>query len=432
MKNILLSCVSLCITILAIGQANIYPQTKTEKLLIKNITIHQGNGKVLEKTDIFCEGGKIVKIGANLSYPDVQNIDGEHQHLYPGFILPASDVGLKEIGSGVRGSNDFFEIGENNADIKSIVAYNAESAIINVLRSNGILFSHIVPEGNLIGGLSSAVQFDAWNYEDAVIKKDLGLNIYLPSYVSSAGRRGGFAPTSNNQNDIVKKNQEDLETIRSFFQAAKSYHEQKTKPITNLKLEAVKGLFNQSLTVFFYADELRQILYAIDLVKDFGIKGVIVGGAESYLVAPILAAEGIAVIYNNPHALPATEDGDVDLAYKTPALLKNAGVLVALNDNNETTRYLNLSFLAGTAAAYGLTKEEALSTISLNPAKILGLDKELGSIEEGKSASFIVANGDVLDMKSAQIIHAFIDGRKINLNNVQKELNEKYKHRYGF
>jgi imidazolonepropionase-like amidohydrolase len=158
---------------------------------------------------------------------------------------------------------------------------------------------------------------------------------------------------------------------------------------------------------------------------------VIVGGSESFLIPELLKQHNLSVILNQMHALPTTLDDDVDQPYKTPAALQKAGVLYAINDADGQFRGRNLSYNAGTAATYGLTKEEALTAITLNPAKILGIDQKAGSIETGKDANIVVSEGDILDMRSSRIEHAFIQGRKINLDDKQKQLYERYKGKYG-
>ncbi len=169
---------------------------------------------------------------------------------------------------------------------------------------------------------------------------------------------------------------------------------------------------------------------AIDFAKKFDIDVVVVGGSDSYLVADLLKQNNIPVILNAMHNLPVMDDDDIDQPFKTPAILQKAGVLFAINDNHSNSRYRNLSFNAGTAVAYGLSKELALQALTINAAKILGIDKRTGSIEVGKDANLIISKGDILDMKSSVITDAFIQGRKIDLNNKQTQLYERYKHLY--
>ena len=158
---------------------------------------------------------------------------------------------------------------------------------------------------------------------------------------------------------------------------------------------------------------------------------MIIGASESFQIADLLKANNISVILNQEHALPATEDDDVDQPFKTPAALQKAGVLFALNDTHDESRYRNLSFNAGTAATYGLTKEQALQAITLNAAKILGVDDKTGSIEAGKDGNIVVTDGDILDMKSSNVVCAFIQGRLVSLDNKQKQLYERYKYKYS-
>lgn len=421
---------------MAKAQETVYPAAAQKgATAITHATVHVGNGTVLNDATVVFEKGKITAVGVGIAIPKgATEINGTGKQVYPGLILPSSFLGLKEITSGVRGSNDLQEIGENNADIRSIVSYNTDSKVTNVLRANGILLAHIAPEGELIEGRSSVVQLDAWNYEDAEYKANTGMYITIPSMMARRGGRGGFrammmgggAPA-----DPAKAAFDKIEIIKNFFTQAKAYLQEKTHVANNLKFEATRALFEGKQKLFVRANEVKQMLVGIDLGKTFGFSVVIVGGSESFQIANLLAENKIPVILDQQHALPATEDDDVDQPYKTPAQLNKAGVLFALNDMSDNNKQINLSFNAGTAATYGLTKEEALTAITLNSAKILGIDDKTGSVEVGKDANIIVSQGDILDMRGNQLTHAFIQGRSISLDNKQKQLYERYKHKYG-
>jgi imidazolonepropionase-like amidohydrolase len=397
----------------------------------------------LENATIEVNNGKIVKIGSGIATPadDVKVFDAKGKHVYPGLILSNSDLGLTEIGAGVRASNDNQELGDYNPDVRSITAYNTDSRVINVLKGNGVLLSSVVPEGGLISGSSSVVQLDAWNWEDAVYKMDAGIHLNMPSFIQRFGRRGGGGGFPGGfpggfgglgaQVDPIKAALDKVADMKNFFKEAKAYLDEPTHLNTNLKFEAVKGLFDQKQKLYIHGEQVKQMLVAIDFVKEFGFDVVIVGGSESYQIADLLKANNIAVILGEEHALPATEDDDIDQPFKTPATLQKAGVLFAINDNSSNTRYRNMSYNAGTAATYGLTKEEALSAITLNPAKILGIADRTGSLEVGKDANIIVSEGDILDMKSSTVIMAFIQGRKVSLENKQTQLYDRYKSKYG-
>ena len=414
----------------ASAQDNVYPAAKQKGVtVITHTTVHIGNGTTLTDASVAFENGKITGVG-NVAVPTGATvIDGTGKQVYPGLILPSSDLGLREISSGVRGSNDYAEIGENNANIRSIVAYNTDSKIIGVLRENGILLAGVAPQGELIEGQSSVVQLDAWNYEDAAYKMDNGLYINLPSLMARRGGRMAFMRPGP-VGDPVKSAMDKVDIIKTFFADAKAYYQEKTHAANNLKLEAVRGLFEGKQKLFVRANEVKQILIAMDIAKTFGFKLVIVGGTESYQIAYLLAENNVPVILDRQHALPSMEDDDVDQPYKTPAALQKAGVLFCLNDTHDQSRFRNLAFNAGTAATYGLTKEQALSAVTLNPAKILGIEDKAGTIETGKDANLLIVNGDLLDMKSSVIGQAFIQGRNVSLDNKGKQLYERYKHKY--
>ena len=428
---------TLALVLVSIGMASaqetVYPAKEFKgQLFITNGTIHIGNGQVVENGTIEVNNGKIVKVtsGAVTPTSGAKVVDAKGKQVYPGLILPSSDLGLKEIGSGVRGSNDVLEIGDLNPSVRSIVAYNTDSKFINVLKAQGVLLAGVVPQGGTISGSSSVVQTDAWNWEDAAYRMDGGIHLNMPSFfVRPASRRR--APGQAPAEDPIKQAVEKVAELKSFFTQARAYGAETVHPSTNLKLQAVQGLFNKKQKLFVHADQVKQMLVAIDFVKDFGFDVVIVGGSESYQIADLLKQNNIPVILSQEHSLPTMEDDDVDQPYKTPAILQQAGVLFALNDEDGTTRYRNLSYNAGTAATYGLTKEQALQAITLNSAKILGIDDITGSIEAGKDANIVISDGDILDMKSSKVIHAFIQGREVSLENKQSQLYERYKQKYG-
>ena len=212
---------------------------------------------------------------------------------------------------------------------------------------------------------------------------------------------------------------------------AKAYNSLDRREATNLKLAAVKGLFDKSQKLYVHANTVKQMLVALDFVREFGFDMVIVGGSDSWQIADLLKQHNVSVILNQPHSLPTLPDDDVDQPYKTAAMLQKAGVLFSINDEDGQTRGRNLAFNAGTAATYGLTREQALQAITLNAAKVLGVADRTGSIEVGKDANIIISEGDILDMRTSNVTDAFIQGRKIDLNDKQKQLNERYKHKYN-
>jgi imidazolonepropionase-like amidohydrolase len=433
MKKIFILLFFNCLLLGAAAQIAVYPAPpQSQTIALTNGTIHVGNGQVIEKGTVIIEKGKIKAVSATATVPaNAKVIDCSGKQIYPGLILTNTQLGLVEVPS-VRATIDGTELGEMNASIRSIVAYNTDSRVINTLRMAGILLANVVPNGGAIKGSSSVVQLDAWNWEDAAYKMDNGIHIQLPSLLSRTGRRGGFRRFGPQvPGDPIKRALDEIESIKNFFRQAKAYHAVTKHDEVNLKFEAVKGLFDKSQKLFVHCNIVKEMLVAVDFAKEFGFDVVIVGGTDSYLIADLLKQNNIAVILPELHSLPTMVDDDIDQPFKTPAMLQKAGVLFALNDDDGTTRGHNLPYEAGTAAAYGLTKEEALSAITLNAAKILGIADKTGSIETGKDANIVVSEGDILDMRSNKISYAFIQGRQIELNDKHKMLYERYKHKYG-
>ncbi len=297
-------------------------------------------------------------------------IDASGSHVYPGFILSASNLGLVDVNN-VRATTDVREIGDWNASVRAIAAYDAESKVINTLRPEGVLIANIVPEGNLLSGTSSVVQLDAWNWKQAAIAMDNGLHFYMPSLLAPppGSRRNREAAEAK---DPVKEGLQKVDEFKAFLRQAKAYTNSNNHTETNLNFAALKGLFNGAMKLFVHAGTVKQMLVAIDIARDLNIPTVIVGGEDSWQIARLLQQNNIGIILHRMHDLPVAEDDDVDQPYKTPATLQQAGVLFAINDEDDQTRGRNLAFNAGTAAAYGLTKEQALQADYAQCCKIAG------------------------------------------------------------
>jgi imidazolonepropionase-like amidohydrolase len=429
MKRTILSIGGLLLgTTLAFAQANILPaKAQSKPIIITGATIHVGNGQVINNGYITFDKGKITAIGEGAGTANgAEVINASGKHIYPGFIAPMTTLGLIEVESGARGTVDDEETGELNPHVRSIIAYNTDSKVIPTVRSNGILLAQPVPSGGLIPGESSVVQLDAWNWEDAAYKTDMAIHLNWPSS-APARRRGPAAPGAETP---AERAQKAIDALTRLFTEAKAYSEGAKPAISNLRFEAMKGLFNGSKKLFINADAAKQIMQAVAFAKQFGVQAVIVGGKEAYLVTETLKENNVPVILRETQTLPDKDEDDVYLPYKMPKILQDAGVLYGLTGTG-FWRQRNLPFEAGEAVGYGLTKEQAVSMITLNNAKILGIDKTTGSLEVGKDATLFISAGDALDMISLKVETAYIQGRSINLDNLHKQLYRKFSEKYG-
>lgn len=402
-----------------------------QSILLLNGRAHIGNGKVIDRAAIGIRDGKLdmvlsaidVRVDTSL-YDTIIHID--RKEVYPGLIAPNSRLGLVEIDA-VRASRDFDEVGVMNPHVRALTAYNTESRISPTVRSNGVLIAQVSPEGGRISGASSVFELEGWNWEDAVLKVDDGIHLNWP--IDYPWR---------NQNDpkevkkAKEKYEEDLKEIKDFFVKAEAYQKAAYRLEKDLRMEAMAGLFTKEQKLFIQADRVNQITDAIYFFDQFDLDIVLVGGYESWLITELLKDRDIAVILRRVHSLPMNQDDEIDLPFKLPKMLYDKGLLVGLENSGsmEAMGTRNLPFYAGTAAAYGLDKEEALSMITLNTAKILGIDKRVGSLEVGKDATLFVSEGDALDMRGNQLSHAFVRGKLIDLDNPQKYLYRKYKAKY--
>ena len=402
-------------------------------ILLMNGVAHIGNGEVLENSYIAINNGKIELVAdARLTKIDISKFDTTinlfGKHIYPGLIAPNCIIGLQEA-EAVRATNDYAEVGEFNPHIRSLIAYNTDSKILETVKANGVLYVQSTPRNGVLSGASSVLATDGWNWEDAVIKADDGIHLNFPISIQKNGWWAEPLPSDKNN-----KYTEELKSLKTFFENAFAYYNTPAPIETNLRYEAMKGLFSGSKILYIHTDYVKDIITAVNFSKQFNIpKMVIVGGKDSYKVTTLLRQNHIAVMLNRLHDLPDLPEAETDLIYKLPFLLQKDSVLFCLQNQGdmEAMNARNIAFLAGTAVTYGLTKEQALQSITLNSAKILGIDKLVGSIEVGKIASIIVSDGDVLDMKTNNIVLAYINGRQLKLSNFQNDLYKKYSDKFG-
>jgi imidazolonepropionase-like amidohydrolase len=401
---------------------------QSESILILNATAHLGNGQVIKEACIGFEKGKLTLVAdATLVKYDPSRykkvIDARGKHVYPGFIAPNTPLGLVEVQS-VRATVDLVEVGDYNPSVRSVVAYNTDSHILPTIRSNGILLAQVVPQGGRVSGSSSIMELDGWNWEDAAYSIDDGMHLRFPTvYTSGFDPINGFSQKKNE--NFVK----DITDTETFFREAKAYNEKVAPMPKNLKFEAMRGLFTGKKTLFVHANAAKEITEGVAFGKKFGCKTVIVGGRDSWLLTELLLSNGVAVILEETQALPSRNDDDVDQPYKTPALLKKAGVEFCMSVTGYWQQR-NLALMAGQAVGFGLDKEAALAAITSSTAKILGIDKTVGTLEIGKDATLIISEGDVLDMRTSIVKQAFIRGKELDLDTKQKQLYRRYKTKY--
>lgn len=407
------------------AQAPIPAPAQEQPILISGGTAHIGNGRVVENSVIIVEEGKITfaddaAIMPRRDFTGFRRIDATGKHIYPGLIAPATNLGLVDIGA-VRATRDYNETGSLNPNVRSIIAYNTDSPIIPTVRSQGVLLAQVAAQGGRVPGMSSIVQLDAWNWEDAAYSTDEGIFLNWPGLFSYSWRSRSFS-----QNEDYGK---EVEELKQFFTEAQAYAKLPAPSRTNLRFEAMKPLFSGERRLYIEAEDAKEITHAVHFSKAFGISAVIVDGREAWMVAELLKENNIPVILRETHSLPNRIDADVDQPFKTPAQLKEAGVLFCFSSDGYWQQR-NLAFQAGQAVAYGLSYEEAIAALTSNTARILGIDSRTGTLEADKDANLVICAGDLLDVRTSKVETAFIQGREVGLDNVQKQLYQRFKAKY--
>jgi hypothetical protein len=404
------------------------------RVLLRNGTIHVGNGQVIEVGLVSFANGKILMVadvkGIRIdpsAFDTIIDIDGKH--VYPAIISPNTILGLQEA-EAIRPSSDFSEVGGINPHVRSLIAYNTDSKILPTVKTNGVLYTQCTPRSGLISGSSSILATEGWNWEDAVLKADDGIHINFPKSIQKNGWWAEPAPSGKNT-----RFDEEFNALASFFDEASFYCKNSAGSVEmNVRFEAMRKVFDGTQNLYLHANSAKDMMQAVNFAKKYGIKKpVIVGGKDAWKITGFLRDNSVPVMLSRLHDLPDLPDDDVDITFRSPALLMKDSVLFCLQieGDMEAMQSRNLPFLAGTAAAYGLTKEQALQSITLNASKILGVDKMIGSLETDKAASLVISDGDLLDIKTNKVIAAFINGKPVDLVNDQQRLYEKYKAKYG-
>ena len=394
-----------------------------EAVSIIGATVHTMVGEPITDGTVSFRNGQIVEIGTALPpLPGAEVIDASGKQIYPGFIDANSVVGLAEV-SAVSSTIDISETGAINANVNTAIAVNPDSELIPVTRANGITHVLAAPGGDLVHGTSTLIRLDGWTWEDLMAATPVAMHISWPSFSISTFSFFGPPPSREEQE---KQREENLEKIRHFFDGARAYATARKaqgaggeRLDVDPLLEAMLPVLDGRMPVIIYADDVRQINNAVEFAEKEDLRMILAGSGDVWRVADLLAAREIPVILTGVFELPSRRDEPYDTPYTTAAKLHEAGVkfcFAGLANSFAAANARNLPYHAAMAVAFGLPRSEALRGLTLYPAQILGVGKHLGSIEEGKSASLIIIDGDPLEIRT-HVEREFIDGREVDLEN---------------
>ena len=424
----------------AIAQSDGSQQNRTGRagtFAITNARIVTVTGAVIENGTIVIRDGKIAAVGADAAVPSgAERIDGKGLSVYPGMIDAATSLGLAEIGQGANATMDLVETGTMNANAKAIMGVNPHSSHVNVTRVNGVTTVHSAPAGGTIAGQSTVINLNGSTQAEMAVVPNFGLVVNFPRVTT-----GSFVPGVGFQqidfNEAIKRRDTQMEDLKKIFKDAEAYTKAVEaaakdssipKPAIDLRLEAMTPYIRGERPVIFTVERERDVRGVIKFVQDTKVKGVIIGGQEAWKAADDLKKANIAVIFTNIYSLPVRPDDPYDFFYESPSRLQKAGVLFAIGTGDGGAEVRDLPYHAAMAGGYGLGRDEALKSVTIYPAQILGVADRLGSIEVGKIANIVVTDGDMLDPRT-NVKNVFINGRMIPLTSRHTDLFDSFKDR---
>jgi imidazolonepropionase-like amidohydrolase len=408
-------------------------------LLFRNGTIHPVSGPVLTNADFWIEGAVIKGVGTNLKSSTGQTVDLNGKHVFPGLIAAATSAGLVEIDM-VRSTRDLSEVGEYTPDVRAWMAVNPDSELLPVARANGITHIVPVPNGGIVAGQSGLVSLHGWTVEDMTVKAPLALHVFWPSMSLDTTPKEQLADKSKFKSfeEQAKEREEKIKSLDDFFSEAEAYAKSRKQEESVPAWEAMLPFVNGKIPLMVHADDYRQIKAAVEWAGQRKYKMILAGARDAWMVADLLAKEKVPVIFERIYnmggplgATPARDFDPYDVHFRAPGVLHKAGVKVIIGmglGGQVASELRNLPYYAAQAVAFGLPEEEGLKAITLYPAEILQVNDRLGSLEPGKEATFVIADGNILDNRT-HVEEVWIRGEKTSPETRHTRLYEKYRNR---
>ena len=399
---------------------------------ITNARIIPVVGAEIPKGTILIRDGKIAEIGADIAVPPgAEVVDATGLRAYPGMIDGYSQLGLVEI-SGVSATVDSRETGRINPQARAIEAVRYDSMHIPITRSNGITAAIVAPSGGVIAGVSCLLKLDGWTNREMAVLPAAAMHIELPGI---RGGRGGFGG-GRRGGQPQATGPAILAELKELFQAARAYEKRRDAAVKDPRLalpefneiyECLLPLVKGEIPAVISVHGERDIRAAIAFVTDEKLKAVFYGVEQGFKVAKELAESGIPVVLGSLYDQPPVWEDGYDSIFRNPGELAKAGVKIAFSSSSSSVAK-DLPYHAAKAAAFGLDRAEALRGVTIHPAEIFGVAATMGSLEKGKAANIVLADNDILEMRT-NIVKVWIDGRECDMSNRYTELLDKFKKR---
>jgi imidazolonepropionase-like amidohydrolase len=407
-------------------------QNPTGVYVIRGGTVVPVVGAQIPNGVVVIQNGKIQAVGANVTPPQGSTvIDATGLFVYPGMIDAGTQLGLTEIGS-VPGSTDTREIGDFNPQDVALTAVNAHSELIPVSRVNGVTTVLTSATGALMSGSGALIDLWGWTPDEMAIKPKA---VQVMSYPSTGGGGRGFGRGfGGNPADAAATMSRQVRAMRDFLADARSYADVKSRtpanapnaPRVNQAMESLIPAIRGETPVIFDVNTIDQIRGVLALADSFKLKVILRGPRDAWRVADTLAARGIPVIVGPTTQAPGPDD-PYDALYAQPGVLAKAGVKIAFQTSGASD-VRDLPYNVALATAYGLSMDEAIKAVTINPAQIFGVADEYGSLQAGKVANVMVTTGNPLDVRS-NVKYLFIRGQQVPLTDRHTKLYEQFRAR---
>jgi imidazolonepropionase-like amidohydrolase len=416
--------------------------------------IHPVAGPDIDGGTIVVADGKILEVGPASSVripPEAQTIDLGGLDVWPGLVDGGSTVGLTEISS-LTETHDYADAAQFQPELRTSTALHPDTEHIPVTRANGVLTTFVEPTGGLISGQGCVIDLNGWVPRELVIADSAALNVRIPAFISRnpegrrfgpPGRPPGQGPgEGGDQADPNARRKDQLDKIKEIFRKAVAYDDVlrgarqrgESPPAPDPRLEAMVPYARGEKLVILHANQQVEILDALELARELKLKAAIAGAGEAWKVAEAIQKAKVPVLLTGTLRLPRREHDPYDAVYATPAKLHAAGVEFAIRSQSgpdgpsEATATRNLPFEAATAVAFGLPEDVALRSVTMTPARILGIADQVGSIEQGKRANLVITAGHILQPTTA-VLSLFIDGQPVRPESRHTQLYAKYRRR---
>lgn len=397
------------------------------------------SGAAIENGTVVIQNGKITAVGANAAVPSgAERIDGRGMSVFPGMIDAGTNLGLAEIPQGVNGSVDISEVGLLNANAKAIKGIHPHSSHVNVTRVNGITTVMSAPTGGSIPGQAAVINLNGATTDEMAVVKEFGLVINFPRVVAGGfGGGGGGGGQQTDFNELIRRRDTAIDELKKLFRNADSYLRARDAYARDKNLayvpvdqryDSMAPYIRGERPVIFTVERERDIKAVAKFVADMKLKGIIVGGQEAWKAADDLKRNNIAVVFTHIYGLPTRDDDPYDYFFEAPSKMQAAGIKYCISTGDGGAEVRDLPYHAGLAGGFGLSREDALKSVTLYPAEILGIADRMGSIEVGKMANLVIADGDILDPRT-NVKHVFIAGRMIPLTSRHTRLFDSFKDR---